>query len=453
MRDLFMVGFLLVAAFYTFRRPYVGVAAWIWIALIAPANWAWGFSQSFRLNLSIVLITFLAYVFVMKRKSLPMSAVTIWVMLFGFWTLISTAFNIRSNPVELQSDLEEFIKVIMLFVFMVLIFRKRLHVDTMIWAIVLALSSYAAMEAVKFILSGGGYRIVGRAGRLADRNDLAVAINMCIPLVVYLIQVTRHKWLRLGLWGLLFLNIVSIVGTYSRGGFIGLCVLGIAFWLKSNYKLALTLILILAAPVLYQNAPEDWKARQSTVSTAANQDSSFIGRLWAWKISTMIALDNPLTGGGFRSITDRSIWDYYAPRTPEFGPIDTAPIPTGLRPKAAHNIYFQVLGDHGFVGLFFFGMILLTALLNTIKNSKLGKEYGVYWFHHLSNALTLSLVGYGITGLNVSLAYFDLLYAIVGTVTVMTMLRRNFLPMMSKDASQSRIRPIRGGSVLVSEWP
>lgn len=292
-----MVGFLLVATYFTFRRPYVGVAAWIWIALIAPANWAWGFSQSFRLNLSIVLITFLSYLFVMKRKSLPMTAITVWVMLFGFWTLVSTTFNIRSNSMELQSDLEEFIKVVMLFFFMILIFRKRLHVDTLIWAIVLALSSYAAMEAVKFILSGGSYRIVGRAGRLEDRNDLAVAINMCMPFIIYLIHVTRHKWLRMGLWGLLMLNIVSIVGTYSRGGFIGLCVLGIAFWFKSNHKLALTLLVILALPVLYQNAPEDWKARQSSVTTAVDRDSSFIGRLWAWKISTMIALDNPVTGG------------------------------------------------------------------------------------------------------------------------------------------------------------
>lgn len=447
-----MVGFLLVATYFTFRRPYVGVAAWIWIALIAPANWAWGFSQSFRLNLSIVLITFLSYLFVMKRKSLPMTAITVWVMLFGFWTLVSTTFNIRSNSMELQSDLEEFIKVVMLFFFMILIFRKRLHVDTLIWAIVLALSSYAAMEAVKFILSGGSYRIVGRAGRLEDRNDLAVAINMCMPFIIYLIHVTRHKWLRMGLWGLLMLNIVSIVGTYSRGGFIGLCVLGIAFWFKSNHKLALTLLVILALPVLYQNAPEDWKARQSSVTTAVDRDSSFIGRLWAWKISTMIALDNPVTGGGFRSVTDRSIWNYYAPRTPEFGPVYTSPIPPGLRPKAAHNIYFQVLGDHGFVGLFFFGMMLLTALRNTIKNAKLGKQYGVEWFHHLSNALTLSLVGYGITGLNVSLAYFDLLYAIVGTVAVMTMLRRSFLPVPDKESSKSEIRQLRSNTGLASEW-
>lgn len=96
--------------------------------------------------------------------------------------------------------------------------------------------------------------------------------------------------------------------------------------------------------------------------------------------------------------------------------------------------------------------MLLTALRNTIKNAKLGKQYGVEWFHHLSNALTLSLVGYGITGLNVSLAYFDLLYAIVGTVAVMTMLRRSFLPVPDKESSKSEIRQLRSNTGLASEW-
>ena len=451
MRDLFLVGFLFVAIYYSFKRPYIGVAAWAFIALMAPAEWAWGFSQNFRLNLSIVLVTALSYLFVMKRKSFPMTAITFWAILFGFWTLLSTAFNVQIDRADVLEDAIEFVKVLALFVFMVLIFRKRIHIDTFIWAIVLALSSYAAMEAVKFILSAGGHRIVGRAGKIADRNELAVAINMCIPLVIYLAQVTRHRWLRLGLWGLLVLNVVSIVGTYSRGGFIGLCVLGIAFWLKSKHKLALALVVVLALPALYQSAPAEWKERQSTIATAVETDGSFIGRLWAWKISTLIAMDNPLTGGGFRSVTDAQLWNYYAPLTPDFGPVYTRPIPEETRAKAAHNIYFQVLGDHGFVGLFTYLFMLLAALLSTMKNARLGKQHGVEWYYRLSNALTLSMVGYGFTGLNVSLAYFDLLYGIVGTVAVMTMLRRSFLPDLGEERNPLRHRQMTGNGELIGE--
>ncbi|GAB3036111.1 putative O-glycosylation ligase, exosortase A system-associated [Bowmanella dokdonensis] len=412
MRDLLLVGFLFLAMYYAFKRPYIGVAAWIWIALMAPAEWAFGFSQTFRLNLTIVLVTGLAYIFVTKNKKLNFNAVHFWVMMFGFWTLLSTAMNLNIDSAWVWGYWTQFVKILLLFLFITLVIRKKLHVDTLVWAIVLAISAYAAMEAVKFILSGGSHRIIGRAGIISDRNDLAVAINMCIPLVIYLIQTTEHKQLRLGLWGILVLNIISIVGTYSRGGFIGLTILAIAFWWKSKHKLILAMIAALMLPVLYANAPAEWKERQSTVSTAATEDGSFIGRLWAWKVSTLIALDNPLTGGGFGAVMDPVLWPYYAPYTPGFGPIDTPPIPDRVVPKAAHNIFMQVLGDHGFVGLLFFIMILLSMLWTNRRNKLAAKKEGATWCVKLSDALTLSMVGYAITGCNVSLAYFDLPYAL-----------------------------------------
>ncbi|GGD68997.1 putative O-glycosylation ligase, exosortase A system-associated [Lacimicrobium alkaliphilum] len=423
MRDLLLVGFLFVAIYYSFKRPYIGMAAWVWIALTAPAEWAFGFSQSFRLNLTIVLVTAASWLFVTKNKSFKMTGLTFWVMMFGLWTLISTSFHLNSDSDWIWSYWNQFLKIMALFFFITLTLTKRLHIDTFIWAIVLAISAYAGMEAVKYVISGGSHRITGRAGIIADRNDLAVAINMCIPMVIYLIHVTKHTLLRQGLWVLLLLNILSIVGTFSRGGFIGLGVLAFAFWLKSNRKLVWAIAAVIMLPILYANAPEDWQERQSTVSTAAEEDGSFIGRIWAWKISTMIALDNPVTGGGFRAVSEPTLWNYYAPLTPEFGPVYSKPIPDSIRPKAAHNIYFQVLGDHGFVGLFIFLMMLLLALLNNMKNARLGKQYGVHWYHQLSNAMTLSLVAYGITGMNVSLAYFDLIYAVIGLVVVMNIMR------------------------------
>ncbi|MFA5494883.1 MAG: putative O-glycosylation ligase, exosortase A system-associated [Porticoccaceae bacterium] len=428
MRDLLLVGFLFVAIYFAFKRPYIGTAAWVWIALTAPTNWAFGFSQSFRLNFTIVLVTALSYLVVTRNKVFRLNALGFWILMFAIWTLVSTALNINSNPARVWDYWGQFIKVLLLFFFITLTVTRRLHIDTMVWAIVLAISAYAGMEAVKFILSGGGHRIMGRAGIIADRNDLAVAINMCVPLVVYLLQTTRHKWLRLGLWGLLMLNILSVVGTYSRGGFIGLSILAVAFWLKSRYKLPLAILAFLMLPLLYQAAPEEWKERQSTVTTAAEEDSSFIGRLWAWKISTLIALDHPLTGGGFGAVLNPQIWDRYAPLTPDFSPLATPPIPQSSGTKAAHNIYFQVLGDHGFVGLGIFLLCLLLALLNNMKNARLGKQHDVLWYRQLASAFTLSLIGYGVTGANVSLAYFDLLYAVLGLIAVMTLQRQQLLP-------------------------
>jgi len=426
-RDLLIVGFLLVAIFYAFKRPYLGVTAWVWIALAAPTEWAFGFSQSFRPNLTIVLVTAIAYLFSGEARGARFNGLFGIVVAFCGWTFLSTAANDSFDSAWVWDYWVRFVKVVLLFIFVVLILRKRIHIDTLVWAIVLSVSSYAAMEGVKFILSGGGHRIAGRAGIIEDRNDLAVAINMCLPLVVYLTSVTKNRIVRNGLWVLLVLGIVGVVGTYSRGGFIGLAILGFAVWLTSRYKLALALAAVVALPIAYQLAPEDWRNRQSTISTAAEEDSSFIGRLWAWKVSSLIAADDPLTGGGFGAVTDPVLWNRYAPATPDFGPIATPPIPPWLAPKAAHNIYFQVLGDHGWVGLAIFLSMLWTCFITNLRNIRRAREAGVGWYQHLARAINLSLVGYGITGANVSLAYFDLLYAIIGLVTVMTVWRDELL--------------------------
>ncbi|GAA0856935.1 putative O-glycosylation ligase, exosortase A system-associated [Aliiglaciecola litoralis] len=420
LRDMLLVGFLFFAVFYSFKRPYLGLAAWVWIALTAPAKWAFGFSSSFRLNLTIVIITALAYLFVQKYKSWKMDNLSFWVLMFAIWTLISTATNQSSFSYYVWEYWNQFIKVILLFFFVTLTIYKRLHIDTLVWAIVLAISSYAAMEAVKFGLSGGSHRIIGKAGIIFDRNDLAVAINMCIPLILYLISVTKHFLLKRGLKILVLMNVIAIIGTYSRGGFIGLMILAAAFWWTSDRKMLYGVAAAIIIPLFFAFAPGEWKERQNTVSSAAQEDGSFIGRLWAWKISTLIALDYPLTGGGFHAVKDPILWRYYAPMTNYFGPIETPAIPKDLKPKAAHNIYMQVLGDHGFAGLFIFLMILLGTLRLNFKNRRWAKQNEQAWLVSLCSMLNLSLVGYCITGGNVSLAYFDLFYTIVGLVSAIS---------------------------------
>ena len=417
MRDLALLFFFIIAIYYAFKRPYLGVTAWIWIALTAPAKWAYGFSNSLRLNLSIVVITCLAYLFVKHEGKIRINSIGILVFLFGFVTLLSTINNQSIVPEYVWKNWQQLLKILLLFYFVTITVTKKLHVNTIIWAIVLSISSYAGMEAVKFILSGGSYRIVGVSGIIADRNDLAVAINMCIPLLLYLIKVTEHKGLKNCLKGLVALNVLSIVGTYSRAGFIGLTILVLAFYIKSNKKMLIGILAAIIIPVLLVNAPQEWKDRQSTVATATQKDGSFIGRLWAWKISILVANDNPFTGAGFGSTQMPNVWHFYAPSTEFFDfPVETREIPESVIPKAAHSIYFQVMGDHGYLGLLIFGLILWQSLMLNFKNKKLASVQNNEEYFYLSNCITLSLVGFCVTGASVSLAYFDLFYALIGLV-------------------------------------
>lgn len=432
MRDILVVAFFFFIIYHSFKRPYVGVCAWVWIALTAPAEWAFGFSTSLRMNLTIVIITFISYLFAFKDKKLSIGGVGVLLLLFILQCLISTLAQNTIDSAKVFGYFIEHLKVAMLFFFITLIIRSKAEIIALVWCFILSVSSYAAMEGTKFLLSFGGHAVVGRAGIIIDRNDLAVAINMCIPLIFFLIYVTEHKKIKLGLLGLALLNIVAVVGTYSRGGFIGLCIIGIAAWLASRHKILIALVVVLAAPVAYQFTPESWRERQSTVSTASSEDGSFIGRLWAWKISSLIASNDPLTGGGYRAVTDPVLWQYYAPFTPHYGPVFTPPIPADLSPKAAHNIYFQVLGDHGFIGLLLFLLILAKSFFDNWRNIGKARRAGELWLAKLCSALNVGIIGYGVTGLNVSLAYFDLSYAFFALVVVISAYLKNHPPLPLK---------------------
>lgn len=418
MRDIIVVAFFFFIVYHSFKRPYVGVCAWVWIALTAPTAYAFGFSTNLRLNLTIVIVTLLSYLFAYKNKKFNIGGIGALLFLFITQCFISTMAQDTLDGSKVFYYFTEHLKVALLFLFIVLIIRTKPEIIALVWCFILSVSSYAAMEGTKFLLSFGGHEIVGRAGIVVDRNDLAVAINMCIPLIFFLIYVTDNKKIKLGLLTLVMLNIVAVVGTYSRGGFVGLCIIGFAAWLGSRHKIVIALTVVLAAPIAYQFTPESWRERQSTVSTAATEDGSFIGRLWAWKISSLIASHDPLTGGGYRAVTDPILWSYYAPYTPLFGPVETPPIPVDLTPKAAHNIYFQVLGDHGFTGLLLFLLILAKAFFDNLSNIRKAKAVGELWLAKLCSAMNIGIIGYGITGLNVSLAYFDLSYAFFALVVV-----------------------------------
>ncbi len=90
-------------------------------------------------------------------------------------------------------------KVILLTVMIVLCIREKHELELICWVTILSIGFYGSVESLKFILTGGAHKIVGPQGHLlSDNNHFAVALCMLIPLVVFLLQVSRSKWLKIG---------------------------------------------------------------------------------------------------------------------------------------------------------------------------------------------------------------------------------------------------------------
>ena len=408
MRDIFLVLVFPILLFFIFRRPYVGVSMWIWSAMFFPNGWVWGFASSLRYNMLIALATILSYVFQKHKIKTGSSGLTTLILFFFFWSTISSIITISYSPV-VWFEWNIFLKIIVFYVFCILTIKTKHHVNVFIWAITLSAAFFGAGEGLKYAVTGGGHVVEGIPGsRLQDRNELALALNMTIPLIIFLMSYVKSKWLKLVLTGALILNIATVLGSFSRGGLLGLIVIGGYFFLQSKRKILVSIIFLVGFSVASSMVSDKWTNRMDTINTM-DKDMSFLGRAMAWKQATLMAIDNPVFGGGFKAGQNQALWLMYEP---EFSSLDFIVDTSDVHikhAKAAHSIYFQVLGDLGFVGLFMFLAILL---LSYRKLSWVIKNTDDEWLINLAKMLKVSLVAYCAGGAALSLPYFDLSFAV-----------------------------------------
>jgi probable O-glycosylation ligase (exosortase A-associated) len=233
------------------------------------------------------------------------------------------------------------------------------------------------------------------------------------------------------------LTFVAIVGTQSRGAFVGVIVMVGYLIIKSRRRGALVLVLVLLAPATYMFMPESWHERMDTIETY-EKDKSAMGRINAWWTAWNLAVDRPIVGGGFEAFQWR-VFQNYSPN-----PRDT---------RDVHSIYFEALGEHGFVGLFLFltlGLLGLVTANRIIRETK--NEPRLFWMRDLASMIHVSLIGYAASGAFLGLAYFDFYYTLlatlVGVQSLLARYRAEGLP-----ETETALSPGRSAGGLTVERP
>lgn len=404
MRDLALALFILGTIPFILMRPYVGLLVWSWIGYMNPHKLCYGFAVTFPWVQLIAIVTILSFLASKEGKKIPLSAVSVLLFLFLAWTGVTTMFAVMPNAA--WSKWEEFAKVmIMVFATLALI-NDRVRMHALVWVIVVSLGFYGVKGGIFTVTHGGVHHVIGPPDTfIADNNALALALCMTIPLMRYLQLHAARKITKIGLGVAIALTGVAVLGTYSRGGLIGLFIVGVALLIKSRRRLAVALAVVVIGTTAYQFMPAQWTQRMETLHEAKETDSGQT-RIQSWQFATNVAIHHPLVGGGFDDYQDLSFWTSYAP--------------AGAVQRAIHSIYFRTLGEQGFVGLILFLGLLALSWRNCSRVRKRTRnDPDLKWAFDLASMLQVCLIAFMASGAFLPMPYFDLTFQLLALTAVL----------------------------------
>ncbi len=414
MRDLLFAIFFGLWLPLILRFPHIGAMLWAWLSFVSPDDYLYGFMTSLPLSKIVAVLTLVSIV--LHRDGRKPYLDGPMAMMLGLTAVGLVSASISLTPMPFNWDLcVKVVKIVVLSFVLTSVITTRRRLQAVVAAVALGLAFNGVDEGLKVVLSAGGHHVVGVA-TMGDNNAFAVGMLMCIPMLLFLYQTTVNAPMRWGILVAMALCTVAVIGTYSRGGFVGLVTMAIGLIALNRNKIRNSFGVLGAGLLLLLLAPASWFTRIHSLGDAG-EDGSFMDRVTAWKVSTLMALQRPLTGGGFHAIQDTRVWLHFTPGIGLFDFIETpAPRPEAM---AAHSIYFEVLGDLGFLGLFFFVSMLVLAIIACGRINRLSRLHDdLAWMGNLAGMLRLSIIVYMVAGAALSFGYFEGIYVIVATVSV-----------------------------------
>lgn len=392
MRDALVLGFVALCLIATLRHPFIGVLTWAWFTLMTPHQAAYGVF-GVPLNLIIAAVTLGAYVVSGEVAKFRFDPITALLTAFAGWLVLSQIFSL--DPQHSAPYFDRFLKTLIFILLCAQMASGKLRFNALAWMLVLGIGFFAAKGALFTFATFGEYRVQGLAHTvLEDNNHFGIAVATILPLILYLRREAQGPWLRRALLALFCLSVVAVIGTHSRGAFLALVAFAGFFWLRSKRKIAILagLALLLVPSIAFM--PAKWTERMSTIGEAT-QDESFMGRVDAWVINYKLAKENPLTGAGLRNSYQKDVAAAVDRERAE-------------RAKAAHSIYFEILGGAGFVGLAVYVSIFVVSWLSAWR-IHLARDNPALapWKANFAYYAQMSLVVFAVGGASTSMEMWD----------------------------------------------
>ncbi len=398
MRDLVLFGVILAILPVAVVRPFVGVLLWSWISFMNPHMMGWSFVSAMPLAQMAFIATVIGCVVAREPRRLPLNAVTVLlVILLGCMTL--TSFTALNQPATVWAHWDKVMKIILGLLLTAALLTDRLRIHALVWLMVIALCYFGVKGGAFTLLTGGSHIVLGPPNTIiGDRNHLAVALLVTLPLMNYLRLHSAHRAVRIALAAGMVLMLFSVVGSQSRGALVALAATALFFWFRSRSKILGGVVLAVTVAGAIAFMPDSWTERMQTIKTY-QEDQSAMGRVDIWLTAIEIVKDRPWTGGGFRAVYSAEIVDRYTP---------------GTFARADHSIWFEALGEHGIPAFLVWLSIIAAGVLYSMHITRLARDRpDLKWAYDLARMSQVSVVAYCSGGTFLSLAYWDFFWTLL----------------------------------------
>lgn len=211
-------------------------------------------------------------------------------------------------------------------------------------------------------------------------NELAIFYAWYTPIVIALFYFERNKLLKLVFSTVLFVNIYSLLFTFSRSGYIVFLFSCAIFALKKS--IALLIILVILSLTWQFVLPVSVVERIMMTQDDVGSDDTLKQREGLIRTGLDSFMEKPIIGNGFATTSNMGFRDGL----------------TDIYRKSLHNGAVQILVEMGLIGLFIFVFIYIGSIMNGLSIYKasddiLIKAFGFGFFLCSSAALFTLFIG------------------------------------------------------------
>lgn len=423
MIDIGFIVFLCLLLGLGFKRPFLFVAAYIYIDVVSPQQISYYLLNSVPVSLITFSLAILGWLIVDKKDDVRFSPRQGLLLLLLVYCGLTTFYG-ADFPEPAQGKWEWVWRALVFAIFLPLTLRTRLRIETILLFMVLSASAIIIGAGIKTALGGSGYgsfaMLVNSNSGLYEDSTLAMVAIAIIPIILWFAKygtVFPPDWrVKLFCYALCFACLLVPIGTQARTGLVCAVILGGLLLRDSQRKMmyigAVALVSAMALPFV----PSAFSERMSTISNyQADNSASTRLAIWAW--TWEYAKENPFGGGFLAYIQNRIVVETRDTQgTGAVRQVEAAVVHD--RSRAYHSSYFEMLGEQGFPGLFLWLSIHAIGIwrMEWLRRHYLGSRAPPedQWVSPLATALFNAHVVYMFGSLFVGIAFQPFVYMIVG---------------------------------------